>query len=299
MITQHPHLIECTDVVRIYRGAGVEVQALQGLNLRVERGELTAIVGASGSGKSTLLGILSALDVASAGSVRVGEHDLMAMNAAERAKYRRETAGFVWQQTARNFIEGLTIVENIELAASLASGGRRRRAQAVHDVVQLLGIADVAERSPAQVTGGERQRAAIAVGLVNHPEVLFADEPTGELDERSSEQVLAAMRAVNAESGVTVLIVTHDPDVADHVRRTVQIRDGRTSTEVLRSTRVDEGGVERGVAEEFVVLDRAGRLQLPHDQLARLGLRDRVRLGFEERHIEIHPGTDAADGDVR
>ena len=299
MNSPHPPLIDCADVVRIYRSAGVEVQALQGLNLRVDRGELTAIVGASGSGKSTLLGILSALDVASAGRVRVGDHDLMAMNAADRARYRRETAGSVWQQTSRNFVEGLSILENIELAASLARGGRRHRAEAVRDAVQLLGLADIAERAPTQVTGGERQRAAIAVGLVNAPEVLFADEPTGELDERSSAQVLEAMRAVNDESGVTVLIVTHDPDVADHVRRTVQIRDGRTSTEVLRSTRVDEGGVERGVAEEFVVLDRAGRLQLPQDQLVRLGMRDRVRLGFLDRHIEIRPGSDRPEGEAR
>lgn len=298
MNAQHPPLIDCADVVRIYRSASVEVQALQGLNLRVDRGELTAIVGASGSGKSTLLGILSALDVASAGRVRVGDHDLMSMNAGERARYRRETAGFIWQQTSRNFVEGLSILENIELAASLTGGGRRRRAQAVHDVVRLLDIAAIAERDPAQVTGGERQRAAIAVGLVNAPEVLFADEPTGELDERSSAQVLEAMRSVNVESGVTVLIVTHDPDVADHVRRTVQIRDGRTSTEVLRSTRIDEAGVERGISEEFAVLDRAGRLQLPQDQLARLGMRDRVRLGFRERHIEIHAG-DQPDGDPR
>ena len=164
-------------------------------------------------------------------------------------------------------------------------------------MVQLLDIARIADRAPSQVTGGERQRAAIAVGLVNAPQVLFADEPTGELDEHSSAQVLEALRSVNAESGVTVLIVTHDPDVADHVRRTVQIRDGRTSTEVLRSTRIDEGGVERGISEEFAVLDRAGRLQLPQDQLTRLGMRDRVRLGFRERHIEIHAG-DRPEGDA-
>ncbi|MFG6403913.1 ABC transporter ATP-binding protein [Microbacterium sp. P04] len=299
MNTQPPALIECTDVVRIYRGVGVEVQALQGLNLRVEPAELTAIVGASGSGKSTLLGILSALDVASAGSVRVAGHDLMAMNASERARYRRETAGFIWQQTSRNFVEGLSIVDNIDLAASLVGGDRRRRAQRVREVVQLLDIEDIAEKSPVQVTGGQRQRAAIAIGLVNEPDVLFADEPTGELDEASSAQVLEAMRSVNERSGVTVLIVTHDPDVADHVRRTVQIRDGRTSSEVLRSTRVDAGGVERGVAEEFAVLDRAGRLQLPQAELDRLGMRERVRLGFGERHIEVHPETPQQDAGER
>ena len=281
--------IECVDLVRIFSGAGVEVQALQGLNLRVESGELTAIVGASGSGKSTLLSILSGLDTPTAGKARVAGHDLLAMRPVERSDYRRTTAGFIWQQTTRNLLPYLSVAENIAMTLSIAGRPRAERKGRVDDLLSLLGVSEVRDRLPAQMSGGEQQRAAIAVALANEPEVLFADEPTGELDERNSAIVLDAMRDVNERLGVTVLIVTHDPDVSSHVRRTVQIRDGRTSTEVLRSTRTDEHGNEEHLAEEFAVLDRVGRLQLPQEYITRLGMRDRVRLEIESRHIEVHP----------
>ncbi|MGC0369682.1 ABC transporter ATP-binding protein [Microbacterium sp. SLBN-111] len=278
--------IECIDLVRIYRGAGVEVQALQGLNLRVERGELTAIVGASGSGKSTLLAILSALDVASAGTARVAGHDLLAMSARQRAEYRRTTAGFVWQQTGRNFLPHLTIAENLDLTLSVGRVPRSRRAARAAEVLDLLGVTAVADRRPGQVTGSERQRAAIALGLANGCRVLFADEPTGELDDANSAQVLEALREVNEQSGVTVLIVTHDAGVADHVRRTVGIRDGRTAVEVWR------GGEVGDHAREYAVLDRAGRLQLPREHIDRLGMRDRVRLQLESDHVRVEPAEE-------
>ncbi|WP_125132678.1 ATP-binding cassette domain-containing protein [Microbacterium sp. 10M-3C3] len=290
-----PPMIDCVDLVRIYRTGDIEVQALQGLNLTVAAGELTAIVGASGSGKSTLLAILSALDVASAGRAVVAGHDLLAMSARERARYRRETAGFVWQQTGRNFLADLTIGDNIDLAASLLPGSRRARTQRVRDVVGLLSITELTDRRPGDVTGSERQRAAIALALVNDPRVLFADEPTGDLDERSSTEVLEAMALVNSERGVTVLLVTHDPDVQQFVRRTVQIRDGRTSTEVFRTTEVDADGTHRRIAQEYAVLDRVGRLQLPRAEIERLGMRDRVRLGIEERHLEIRPDDEGLE----
>ena len=284
--------IYCADVVRIFSGKGVEVQALQGLNLRVERGELTAIVGASGSGKSTLLSILSGLDAPTAGKARVAGHDLLAMKPRERSDYRRTTAGFIWQQTSRNLLPYLTAAENIAMTLSIAGRPNRERHARVDELLDLLNVGAVRDRLPAQMSGGEQQRAAIAVALANDPEVLFADEPTGELDERNSAIVLDAMRDVNERLGVTVLIVTHDQEVASHVRRTVQIRDGRTSTEVLRSTRTDEHGNEEHLAEEFAVLDRVGRLQLPQEYITRLGMRDRVRLEIESRHIEVHPTGD-------
>ena len=151
-------------------------------------------------------------------------------------------------------------------------------------------MGDARDRRPGEMSGGEQQRVAIAVALANEPRVLLADEPTGELDESTSAAVLEAMRGVNLELGVTTLIVTHDPGVSGHVRRTVQIRDGRTSTEVLRSTRVDEHGEEQHIAEEFAVLDRVGRLQLPHEFVQALELRDRVRLALEPDHVGVWPG---------
>jgi ABC-type lipoprotein export system ATPase subunit len=283
--------IECADLVRIFSADGVEVQALQGLTLSVERGELTAIVGASGSGKSTLLSILSGLDVPTAGRASVAGHDLLAMGTRERTLYRRRTVGFVWQQTARNLLPYLTAAENIAMALSVARTPARTRGTRVAELLGLLGIEGMHDRLPAQMSGGQQQRVAIAVALANEPEVLFADEPTGELDEGNSQVVFDAMRAVN-ELGVTVLIVTHDQDVSAQVRRTVQIRDGRTSTEVLRSTRTDQFGVEQQHAQEYAVLDRVGRMQLPQEYLTRLNMRDRVRLELETDHVQVHPTTE-------
>ena len=283
--------IECTDLVRIFAAEGVEVQALQGLTLRVESGELTAVVGASGSGKSTLLTILSGLDVPTAGSASVAGHDLLAMDAKERTTYRRHTAGFVWQQTSRNLLPYLTGAENVAMALAVARSPRRLRASRVDDLLDLLEVGDVRDRLPAEMSGGQQQRVAIAVALANAPEVLFADEPTGELDEASSQLVFDALRDVNERLGVTVLIVTHDQRVSQQVRRTVQIRDGRLSTEVLRSSRLDEHGVERHHAEEYAVLDRVGRLQLPEEYLTSLSLKDLVRLELETDHVKVHPTT--------
>lgn len=294
-----PHIL-CTDLVRIFTADGVEVQALQGLNLRVERGEMVAVVGASGSGKSTLLTILSGLDTATAGVARVAGHDLLTMGSRERVAYQRRTVGFVWQQTSRNLLPYLTAGENIALAMNVARTRRgAERARRVDELLDLTGVGDARDRRPNELSGGQQQRVAIAVALANAPLVLLADEPTGELDEATSASVLEAMRAVNEELGVTTLIVTHDPAVSGHVRRTVQIRDGRTSTEVLRSTRVDEHGAEEHIAEEFAVLDRVGRLQLPHEFVQSLALHDRVRLALEPDHVGVWPGHEGADASPR
>jgi ABC-type lipoprotein export system ATPase subunit len=285
--------ILCSDLVRIFTSEGVEVQALQGLNLRVRSGEMVAIVGASGSGKSTLLGILSGLDKPTAGAASVAGRDLLALAPQQRVDYRRHTVGFVWQQTSRNLLPYLTARENIALTMSLAkTPGREARST---ELLDLLEVSHCADRRPTEMSGGEQQRVAIAVGLANDPHVLLADEPTGELDEATSAEVLEAMRGVNRELGVTTLIVTHDPAVSEHVARTVQIRDGRTSTEVLRRTGISESGDEHTVAEEFAVLDRVGRLQLPPEYLTSLGMRDRVRLALETDHVGVWPQEDEHD----
>ncbi|MET0854076.1 MAG: ABC transporter ATP-binding protein [Microterricola sp.] len=285
-----PHVL-CSDVVRIFTSQGVEVQALQGLNLRIDAGEMVALIGASGSGKSTLLTILSGLDTPTAGVARVAGHDLVTMGRAERVLYQRHTVGFVWQQTARNLLPYLSAAENVAMAIAVAGGVRgAARARRVTELLELLQVGDCAGRRPLEMSGGQQQRVAIAVAIANRPTVLLADEPTGELDEETSAQVLEAMRGVNDELGVTTLIVTHDPTVSGHVRRTVQIRDGRTSTEVLRSTRRDEHGTEHAVAEEFAVIDAVGRLQLPDDFVTHLSLRERVRLALENDHVAVWPG---------
>ena len=281
--------ISCVDLVRIFSAQGIEVQALQGLNLEIEAGELTAIVGASGSGKSTLLTILSGLDSPTAGSAMVDGHDLLAMRGHERTQYRRETVGFVFQQTERNLLPFLSAAENISMALAVARSPRALRAARVDAMLDVLGLTELRDRKPSELSGGQRQRVAIAVGLANAPRVLLADEPTGELDEQASVQILELLREINERLGVTVLIVTHDEAVSDHVRRTIQIRDGRTATEVHRSVSTDHEGVQQHIAREYAVLDRVGRLQLPQDYLTQLSLQKLVRLELETDHVQVHP----------
>ncbi|MEV1147024.1 ABC transporter ATP-binding protein [Micromonospora sp. NPDC049799] len=287
--------IVCDGLVRIFTTEGVEVVALQGLDLVVDQGELLAIVGASGSGKSTVLNILSGLDVPTAGIARVAGYDLLTMSPRKRLAYRRHTVGFVWQQTGRNLLPYLSARENVELPMRLAGRrGRRLRRRAV-ELLEMVGVGYCADRRPGQMSGGEQQRCAIAVAVANDPEVLFADEPTGELDEATAGEVFAALRAINAELGVTIVVVTHDPQVASQVRRTVAIRDGRTASEVRRSARMGADGIEELVTEEYAVLDRAGRMQLPSAFVDALELRDRVKLTLEPDHVQVRPGADAKE----
>jgi putative ABC transport system ATP-binding protein len=284
--------IECADLVRIYSSEGVEVQALQGLNLRVASGELVAIVGASGSGKSTLLGILSGLDAPTAGTARVAGRDLTKLGRAARLDYLRHGVGFVWQQTTRNLVPYLSIRENVALPMVLAGVAKSVRAQRSIDLLRLLEVETLADKGVGEISGGEQQRVAIAIALANSPAVLLADEPTGELDEATSVDVLEAMRRVSAELGVTTLIVTHDPTVSDHVSRTVQIRDGRTSSEVLRRSTTENAATL--TAESYTVIDSLGRLQLPQEYVTNLDLRERVRLALESDHVGVFPGKDGA-----
>jgi putative ABC transport system ATP-binding protein len=287
--------IVCDGLVRIYKVADLEVVALQGLELRVRPGEMIAIVGASGSGKSTLLNILGGLDAPSAGQVVVAGRSLSQIGERERTTYRRTTVGFVWQQTARNLLPYLSAVENVELPMVLdGRAGRRERAL---ELLGLVGLADHADRRPAQLSGGEQQRVAIAVALANDPPLLLADEPTGELDSATAAEIFELLRRVNGERGTTIVTVTHDPLVAEHVQRTVAIRDGRTSTETVRRSRLADDGVHVITAEEFAVLDRAGRLQLPRAHVEALGLAGRVRLVMVDDHIEIWPDVDGHPGD--
>ncbi len=282
-------LIVCDNLVRIYQVDEIEVQALQGLDLLVEKGEMIAIVGASGSGKSTLLNVLSGLDVPTAGAAAVAGRDLLRMSAAQRLAYRREVVGFVWQQTARNLLPYLDARDNVMLPMAFSGLRRRARAARAGDLLDAMGIGDKARRRPDELSGGEQQRVAIAVALANEPEVLFADEPTGELDTATGADVFEALRSANRELGATVVVVTHDSDVSEQVQRTVAIRDGRTSSEVVRRTHVDEFGEHAVIAEEYAVLDRAGRLQLPADYRRTLGLRGRVRLELEDDHVGVWP----------
>lgn len=291
-------IVSCDNLVKIYKVADLEVVALQGLDLTVDDGEFIAIVGASGSGKSTLLNILGGLDTPSAGEVHVAGYDLLNMAGKERTRYRRQVIGFVWQQTARNLLPYLTAVENVALPMSFDGVKPRLRRLLAMELLESVGLADRHDHRPDELSGGEQQRVAIATALANSPRVIFADEPTGELDTSTASEIFETLKTVNELHQTTIVVVTHDPLVADHVNRTVAIRDGRTSSEVIRRTEVSEEGEHRTIAEEFAVLDRVGRLQIPHEYVDALKLERRVRLTLDPDHINVWPdGEEETDDD--
>jgi ABC-type lipoprotein export system ATPase subunit len=195
----------------------------------------------------------------------------------------------VRQQAAGNLVPYLTARQVVDLPLTIARVSRSERRARVDDLLETLGVTHCADRLPAQMSGGEQMRVAICVALANNPRVLLADEPTGELDTETSSTVFDALRTVNRQMGVTIVIVTHDPDVSGQVERTVAIRDGRTSSEVLRrTTRTADGGAEV-VAEEYAVMDRAGRVQVPKGYREALALTRRVRLALESDHVTLRP----------
>jgi ABC-type lipoprotein export system ATPase subunit len=226
----------------------------------------------------------------------VAGQDLGTMTPHDRLGYRRATVGFVWQQTSRNLLPYLTARQNVMMPMRFAGLGRRPRGQRADNLLDMLGLASCAGRKPAQLSGGEQQRTAIATSLANQPRVLLADEPTGELDSATARQVFAALQTANSELGVTVLVVTHDPAVSAEVRRTIAIRDGRTSSETLRHDTADEHGNATRHAVEYAVLDRAGRVQLPREMTEAFGMKDRVRLQQDPDHIGVWPDRPGEGG---
>jgi ABC-type lipoprotein export system ATPase subunit len=288
--------IRCEDLFKIYKTSNLEVVALRGLDLKVRRGEFMAIVGASGSGKSTLLNILAGLDTPSAGRCFVGGVDLLTMAPREMVRYRRQQVGFVWQQTGRNLVPYLTAVQNVEVPMVLAGVPAREARERAVRLLELVLLGHRLNHRPEMLSGGEQQRVSIAVALANEPPLLLADEPTGELDSAGADTVYEVFRTLNKELGTTVVIVTHDPDIAARVDRVVAIRDGRTSTEIYRRVRFE--GTEAKVAhEEYVLVDAAGRLQIPREYLEALDIRERARVLLGEGRIEILPdGTRRVTG---
>ncbi len=272
--------IECVDLFKIYKREELEVVGLRGLDLEVHAGEFLAIVGSSGSGKSTLMNVLAGLDKPSAGQVRVGNRDLVEMSDKDRTEYRRREVGFLWQATGRNLLGYLSARENVELPLVIAGVPGVARTKRAMELLSAVGMAEKADRSPAQLSGGEQQRVAISVALANSPPLLLADEPTGELDTVSATMVFQALRSICEAEGVTIVAVSHYPGVAEFVHRVVRIRDGRIASEAVMTPTYRRPG--EVVQQEYVVIDAAGRLQLPQESLARLGRPDRAHVEDQE-----------------
>lgn len=298
--------ILCDNLVKIHKVANLETVALQGLDLLVSPGELLGIVGPSGSGKTTLMNILGGLDQPSAGRVWVDGQDLLKMTQRDTYRYRRSKVGFVWQASSHNLVSYLSAWENIELPMTIARASLKFRRRWVAELLELIGLADRKASRLESLSGGEQQRVAIAVALANRPRLLLADEPTGEVDTATARQIYTAFQYINRELGLTILIVSHDPDVGRYVNRVIAIRDGRTSTETLRQLQIEgqpATEVGRTLSEsdmlgeekfiELTVLDSAGRLQLPKEYLDRFNIKGRVQLQTTDEGILIHPVVEA------
>lgn len=301
------YAIECENLVKIYKTDQIEVVALQGLDLQIKKGEFVAIVGSSGSGKSTLLNMLGGLDKPSAGQLTICGRNLLKFTEQDYMVYKRNVVGFVWQNNARNLVPYLTAVQNVELPM-LLQGKRERRAKAL-DLLEAVGLSHRVNSRLDQMSGGEQQRVAIAIALANDPLLLLADEPTGSVDTRTSDQILNVFKELNEKRGITIVIVTHDLRLAKKIDRVIAIRDGRTSSEIIKKSHAEimretkalgEGDTteetgeneEEFVSEELVVLDRTGRLQLPKEYLEALdikgGSKVKADLDMEAERIYIH-----------
>ena len=295
----NPPIIECENLVKIYKTRETEVLALQGLELTVQQGELMAIIGNSGSGKSTFLNMIGGLDRPSAGRLIVDGKDLFKLSDRDLVRYKRSTVGFVWQNNARNLLPYLTALENVQTPMLFERGGRRR--QRAEELLELVGMQHRKNSRLDQLSGGEQQRVAIALALANGPKLLLADEPTGAVDAKTAAYILDVFRRLNEELGLTIVIVTHDPNLARLVNRVVAIRDGKTSAERIAkcdyAARLDEiSGFVQETHDEYALLDRAGRLQLPREMLDALQLSgNRVRVALEEGRIVL-TAPDEGDG---
>ena len=293
MTTSNNAYIVCEDLFKIYKIADLEVVALRGLDLVVDRGEVVAVVGASGSGKTTLLNILAGYDSPSAGKVAVGDKDLLRMTGKDVEIYRREDVGFVWQQTSRNLFPYLTALENVALPMMLTNLPSKERRARAEELLDLMGMGHRMGHTPEKLSGGEQQRVAIGVALANHPPLLLADEPTGELDDATAGEILDLFGTVNRELDSTIVIVTHDPDIAYKVGRVVLVRDGKTSTEIRRRVSYQRitGDAEADAAlEEFTLVDGAGRVQIPREMLEELKIKERARLVVEDGKLTVVSG---------
>ena len=289
--------VVCDDLYKIFKVADIEVMALQGLDLTVKKGELVGVVGASGSGKTTLMNVLGGLARPSAGQVIIDGKNLLKLNTRELTHYRQIEVGFVWQQGSRNLVPYLSALDNIKLPMTLAGQAGQQADARARELLDLVDLSERTEHRPMQLSGGEQQRVAIAVALANAPKLLLADEPTGELDSATSDQVYELFKRLNRDLGLTICIVSHDPLIAQHVGRVVAIRDGKLASETVRRQRKKKDSPPAAAAaesweedfEELIVLDSAGRLQIPKQYREELGFENRVEMELKEGAIVIRP----------
>lgn len=304
-------MIMADNLVKIYKTKDLEVLALQGLDLTVENGELTAIIGNSGSGKSTFLNMIGGLDTPSAGRLYVDGKNLFKLTEKELVVYKRDTVGFVWQNNARNLLPYMTAIENIMIPMQLTT--EKHKHDRAQELLELVGMAHRKNSRLNQLSGGEQQRIAIAIAIANRPKLLLADEPTGSVDSKTADYILDVFRELNRNMNQTIVIVTHDVSLTKKVQRVVAIRDGKISSERIlkegyrervidgNAEHSDDAGVinwhEEETQEEYAVIDRAGRIQIPRELLEGLGVKgNKVKIELSDGKIVIEKPAEGKDG---
>jgi len=287
-------MIQADNLVKIYKTKDLEVLALQGLDLTVEKGELVAIIGNSGSGKSTFLNMIGGLDKPSAGKLFVDGKNLFTMNEKQLVEYKRDTVGFVWQNNARNLLPYLTALENVMTPMQLTN--RKNKKEWALELLDLVGMSHRKNNRLQQLSGGEQQRVAIAIALANEPKLLLADEPTGSVDRKTADYIYDLFVRLNQEKGQTIVIVTHDITLAKKVKRVVAIRDGKISSERILKEEYSNMASASAVnwqeigetQEEYAIVDRAGRVQIPRELLDKLELTgNKVKVSMQEEKIQL------------
>lgn len=305
-------MILADNLVKIYKTKQLEVLALQGLDLKVEQGEMLAIIGNSGSGKSTFLNMLGGLDTPSAGRLFVDGKNLFDMTKKQLVEYKRDTVGFVWQNNARNLLPYLSALENVMTPMHFTS--EKKKKERALELLDLVGMSHRKGSRLHQLSGGEQQRIAIAIALANQPKILLADEPTGSVDRKTADYILDVFKHLNRDLGQTILIVTHDTELSKKVPRVVAIRDGKFASERVmkeRSSMVKEqasfaeegssmekenssmtgealASLDEELQEEYAIIDRAGRIQIPQGLLSQAGVSgNRVKLSVRDGQIVL------------
>jgi putative ABC transport system ATP-binding protein len=233
-------LVEVRDLWKVYELGDVRVEALRGVTLSIDAGEAVAVMGSSGSGKSTFMNLLGCLDRPTRGSLRFGDHEILATSADARAEIRSREIGFVFQSF--NLIPRTSAIENVELPLVYAGVSAAEQATRAREALRSVGLAGREQHTPSQLSGGQQQRVAIARALVNRPRLLLADEPTGNLDSRSSREIMEIFQRLQRDSGITLIVVTHEPEIASFLDRVITFRDGEVISDV-RQTGVRVGAL--------------------------------------------------------
>ncbi|HEX2619566.1 MAG TPA: ABC transporter ATP-binding protein [Phototrophicaceae bacterium] len=276
--------IECKQIVKAYKITGHEVVALKGIDFSMERGEMVAIIGPSGAGKSSLLNLLGGLDKPTAGQLTVNGENLLELKGRTLTEYRLRKVGFLWQQVERNLLAHRNALTNVTLPMMLASIGWRERRQRAIELLEAVGLSQYVHSYPAQLSGGQQQRVAMAVALANRPQLLLADEPTGALDRTTAMQAMALMDDLRRRFNLTILMVTHDLEVAALADRVLTLRDGSLGQDLTGHADNDS-----------LKFDESGRIRLPDVVKSHLSGASQIAVEIRPEGVLLRPEMDDTD----